>query len=332
MTPESSSRPPAEAALRDFAARSRDRAALRRLDAAAADALAAFAAAGIDALLLKGPALAQALYAPEHRSYSDVDLLVAPDRVDGAQGVLAALGYRSTSDGLGIDDVGGSAVADAWARPGTGEDAGLMIDLHWRLPGTNAPAEAAWAALIARRAWIDVAGARTPTLDAVGLAVHVVLHAAQHGGREGKPIVDLERATTHWPAPVWRDAAQLATQLDASETFAAGLRLTASGAALADDLALPASAAATWAIARRYDRPRGTFHLDALASAPTWRVRVSILRRSVLPTRTWIRWQYPWARHDAIRLALAYALHVLRTPLWALRAWRFRRARRRAGG
>ncbi len=331
MTPEPS-RPPAEATLREFAARSRDRAALGRLDAAATEALAVFAAAGIDAILLKGPALAHALYAPEHRPYSDVDLLVAPDRVDAARDALTGLGYRSTSDGLGIDDVGGSADADAWARAAIGEDAGLMIDLHWRLPGASAPAEVAWTALVARRAWIEVAGARTPTLDAAGLAVHVALHAAQHGGRDGKPMEDLERAARRWALPVWRDAARLAAQLDAGAVFAAGLRLTMSGTALAGELGLPASAEAAWEIERRFDRPRGTFHLDALASAPTWRARASILRRSVLPTRAWVRWQYPWAHRGAIRLALAYALHILRTPVWALRAVMFRRARRRAAG
>jgi len=331
MARESSSSRPASESLHDFAARARDEPLLRRLDAAAAEALAAFAAAGANALLLKGPALAQALYAGEHRPYSDVDVLVAPGDVEAARRTLADLGYVSTSEGVGIDDVAGVAMAEEWVRAGGNDDAGRMIDLHWALPGTGIAAGVAWEALAARRAWIDVAGSRTPTLDAVGLAVHVALHAAQHGTRYGKPLADLERGVERWPREVWRDAAELAAELGAGGAFAAGLRLTPAGAVLADALGLPAADAAAWAIEHRYKRPRGTFHLEALAAARTPRERASILRRSLLPRREWIRWQYPWAHRGRLRLVAAYALHLMRTPLWAVRALRFRRRQRRVG-
>lgn len=323
MTPDSNSARGSDA-LHDFAARARAAPLLRRLDDAAAEVLAAFDAAGVDALLLKGPALARALYAGEHRPYSDVDLLVAPDHIEAARHALTALGYASTSAGLGIDDVAGVAPAEEWAHAG-----GVLIDLHWQLPG--APAPDAWRALRPHRATIAVGGRDVPTLDTAGLALHVALHAAQHGTRYGKPIADLDRATARWPVAVWRDAATLADAIGAMGAFAAGLRLTDTGAALAVELDLPAADAAAWATAHRYDRPRGTFHLDALAAAGTPRERASILRRSLLPRRAWIVWQYPWARHGGARLAAAYALHLARAPLWALRAWRFRRARRRAG-
>src|SRR6478752_5187374 len=54
--------PPRERALEQFAMRIRDRPMLSRLDAAAVEAFNALDAADVDALLLKGPALARALY------------------------------------------------------------------------------------------------------------------------------------------------------------------------------------------------------------------------------------------------------------------------------
>ena len=70
-------------ALHEFAARfaAPSSGATRTLDAVAAQVLAAFRQAGVDALLLKGRALAILLYrAGEQRDYSDIDLLVAPRR------------------------------------------------------------------------------------------------------------------------------------------------------------------------------------------------------------------------------------------------------------
>ena len=50
------------------------------LDLAAGELIRALQTAGIDCLLLKGPAMAHRLYlnAPGCRNYGDIDLLVAP--------------------------------------------------------------------------------------------------------------------------------------------------------------------------------------------------------------------------------------------------------------
>ena len=74
---------------------------------ATAEVFRALQRAGVDALLLKGPALEQALYhAGEQRSYSDVDVLVAPGDRAAARRLLSSLGYLEAPE-RGIDDVGG---------------------------------------------------------------------------------------------------------------------------------------------------------------------------------------------------------------------------------
>jgi hypothetical protein len=59
------------------------------------------------------------------------------------------------------------------------------------------------------------------------------------------------------------------------------------------------------------------------------RERAQVVRRALLPSRAWITWEMRWAARGRVYLAAAYGLHVLRAPLWALRALRFRRGRSR---
>src|SRR5204862_1630752 len=62
--------------------------------AALDEALAAFAAAGLAPLALKGPVLSERLYGDAAlRRATDLDLLVRPDDLETALGVLRSLGY-----------------------------------------------------------------------------------------------------------------------------------------------------------------------------------------------------------------------------------------------
>jgi hypothetical protein len=319
-------------ALHGFAARfaASPSGATRTLDTVAAQVLAAFRQAGVDALLLKGRALAILLYrAGEQRDYSDVDLLVAPDDLDAAEATLRGLGYENGSSALGIDDIGGVVHADTWAMPGSNDQA--VIELHRWLPGARATPGEAWEALAARRAWIEIEGRQAAVLDWAGQAMHLATHAAQHGPGFPKHVDELALALERWPADVWDSAALLAQEIDATEAFAVGLRLVPEGAEVAERLALRSTAELDWTIRHRHARPRGTFHLQAFADARSARERVRILRRSLLPSQAWIMHQHPWARAGGLRVIAAYGAHLARAPAWAARAWLFRGRARRAG-
>src|SRR5215211_9296216 len=318
-------------ALEAFARRARELPSLMALAAAAAEALDAFAHAGVDALVLKGPALARALYeSGEYRGYTDVDLLVSPSHLPAARRVLHERGYMSIDDGLGIVDLAGASDAETWVQARGADSIGVMIDLHWRLPGSETSPEAAWVALSRMRGWIELDGRRVATLSREGLALHVATHAAQHGIRYGRPIEDLTLALERWSPDTWRGAATLAAEIGATAAFAAGLRLVPGGEVLAGELQLPATDGVLWTIANRDRRPRGTFHLEAFSGGRGARERLLVLRRSLFPRREWIAWQYPWARKTGARLMLARGLHLMRAPLWAAKAWRFRRQARSA--
>jgi hypothetical protein len=103
---------------------------LRRAAAAFDDKAIPFAA-------FKGPALAIALYGDlALREYNDIDVLVAGDRLDAAEDVLAFLGYQSTQG----DRAFRRAFLAHQRQHAFACDGGeAAIDLHWELSGTHVP-------------------------------------------------------------------------------------------------------------------------------------------------------------------------------------------------
>ncbi len=302
-----------------------------RVDLVASEVLAAFEEAGVDALLLKGRSLWTLLYeSPERRWYGDVDLLVAPPQVAAAEQVLTGLGYLNSETDRGIDDVGGVVHGQPWARLGRGPLHGTTVDLHWRLPGSRASPDISWAALAQRRTRIELNGRHVSALDRCGQALHLAIHAAQHGPGFDKILDELALALERWPDEVWACAAGLAGQIDATQGFAAGLRLLPTGAVLASELGLPSTAELDWSIRHRGKRPRGTLHVQALQELDSFATRVQFARRSLLPPRAWILQQYRWARAGGPLVVAAYLVHLARVPVWAARALRFRMHARRA--
>jgi hypothetical protein len=320
-----------ERALHEFAARARNSSGREQIDRDALTALQALTEAGVDVLLLKGAALAGNLYRhKEARGYADADLLVRPSAVAWAGQILAGLGYRSVDEVRGVEDVAGSIHAETWSRR-TPERGLMAIDLHRRLAGCAGPEDSAFDVLFARREPVVLAGRMVHGLDQTAMALHLALHIAQHGPGDVKAAADLERGLERWRVETWREAAALASELDAVESFAAGLALTSSGARMLAQLELEPSGARLWAIQNRASRPRGTFHLQAFTEAAGASVKLSLIRRALLPPAAWIRWEYSWAGRGGLRLAIAYALHIARAPSWALRAWRYARRARMAG-
>src|SRR5579862_451064 len=299
------------------------------VDTAAAEVLDAFDRANLEVLLLKGRGIAALLYEPgEERSYSDADLLVAPAQVGAAEEILRGLGYVSGEAVRGVDDVAGVVPGQAWLRANASGYS--EVDLHRWLPGAQADPVLAWPALMGHRTWIEISGRRAAVLDRGGQAMHLAMHAAQHGPTFTKHLDELALALERWPRDVWDSAARLAERIGATEAFAAGLRLLPEGDTEAERLGLAPTAELDWMIRHRWSRPRGTFHLGALADAQGLGPRLDILRRTLFPTRAWLTFEYRWARRGGICLVAAYAVHVARAPAWAARAWLFTRRARRA--
>ncbi len=302
------------------------RASKLRIDAASAEVLHRFEHGGVDARLLKGPSIAQWLYTHgESRPYVDCDLLVAPTCLDAAQDILASLGYVQTFDDSSMPPWWREH-AGVWAR---GTD-GLTIDLHRTLAGVGVDDHAAWRLLSANPEVVVVLGMQLPALGRAARALHVVLHAAQHGANRAHPLGDLERALALGDGDLWLEVAELAAGLKATDALVAGLTLAPGGAQLLRRLALPEHRS-TDAALRASSPPPVALGFEQLARAEGMRLRAEILWHKFLPPVAFIRHWDPRAASGRLALLRAY----LRRPLWLLRrapagfrAWR--QARRAA--
>jgi hypothetical protein len=199
------------------------------------EVVAGLGAAGVDALVLKGPVTARWLYdSGEVRAYSDCDLLAAPDRFVTAGRVLQAAGFHLHEDGATHPEAWGEGRAQSWHR--LPED--VWVDLHWRLPGVGAAPEEAWEILWTGREQMEVGGANVFITAEPARAMHLATGAAANSEAR-KPQLDLERGIGRLPETTWRAAAELAARLNAVPAFADGLRLAPGGAELARRLSIP---------------------------------------------------------------------------------------------
>lgn len=169
--------------------------------------LAALARAGVPAIPLKGPALAEALWeAPEQRPFTDLDLLVRRADLPAALEALNALGYRHRDGGRALAHELVHAAGACFVR----DRAWAPVDLHWELvvpPGAlrrfPVPVDEVWARTVPADRW----GTLTRALAVEDLLLYLALHGAlHHPFSDGQWRADLTRllgrfgATLDWAA------------------------------------------------------------------------------------------------------------------------------------
>ncbi len=288
-----------------------------RVDVGTAETVLAFRAAGIRSILLKGPALASWLYDHEgSREYVDIDLLVSPDQLLAGEEILTRLGFHR----FGLDLIPGD-----WpkhARTWTRED-GRTIDLHLTLVGVGVDAAELWREFSGRTERMEVAGTEMEVLAPPARALLVALNAAKSGASVDKVRRDLEQALGRVPLVTWREAAELAGSLKATEAFGAGLRRIPAGKELAGQLGLT-NARTTQVLLRERKATPLSIGIDWLFSTPGWQGKLRLILRKLFPPKEYVRALSPLARRGPVGLAAAYAWR----PLWvfmkagpALWAW-----------
>jgi hypothetical protein len=276
-------------------------AVLMALDAAAVDVLGALERAGARPVLLKGPSIARWLYdQPGERVYVDIDVLVAPDAAPTASNTLQTIGFSYVVE---------SWNSSVWVR----RRSGVNVDLHTALLGIGLAPAPAFDALTRSIASFELDRGAVPVLETRARALHIVLHAAQHGAWERTSLEDLRRALERLPDEIWADAAALAAEVDATTAFAAGLRLLPKGANLAERLGL-STALTTLVAMRAATAPVVSEGLMSLAATPGLVAKMRLIAREVAPTSAYLRTHFPFARRGRLGLALA---RVWR-PIWLL--------------
>lgn len=296
-----------------------------RIDLATVEAVGFLAAAGVPAILLKGPSFARWLYEdPLARRYTDADLLVAPEHLAAARATLASHGFTAPFSGPGHELI---HHAEPWIRSPDGAE----IDLHHRLPGIT-DARAAWEVLKSRTASISLRGHDVTILDEPARALHLVLHAAEHGTERPPTMRDLEVALERLDVAVWEEAAVLARRTGAETAFRSGLRLTPEGAALLERIGPGQDRDSSWELAQilRDEEPGGApvQGLVWFRSVRGFRAKAALVLFKVFPPKGVLATWSPLARRGPGGVLLA---RIWR-PFWLLlhapgAVVRYRRAR-----
>ena len=289
------------------------------VDLVTAEVMGGLAEAGVPGILLKGPSVALWLYrGGAGRGYVDSDILVPPESWAVAEEVLASLGFVDPLVDAMTDER--DPTASPWQRPRDH----AAVDLHRSLRGVGVAPGDVWRVLSAQTEPMNVAGVAVQVLMPPGRTLNLALHAAHEGIRNAQCVEDLGRALRQLSPQTWERAARLARRLEAESSFAAGLGLLAGGRALATELRLPIPQSAEVRL-RVTTPPPLALGFAALDEIPGWRPRLRFIGHNLVPTRAFMRFSTPLARHGPLGLGTAYVWRWI-SLLWhavpGYRAWR----------
>ncbi len=198
----------------------------RLLDRAAAELFQAFAAVGVQTVLLKGPATARVLYVGERRFYSDVDLLVSPSDFERACQVAVSLGFLSPSNPSGAFARWLELRLEGQERTLTRPTDQVSLDLH-RTFHLLPPAAQLMPVLWPRHDELLLNGVAVTVPDAASVGLLVLLHAKTAGHRASphqRLSADVTRVVERLPADTWPALATMARALGVERSVVAVLR------------------------------------------------------------------------------------------------------------
>jgi hypothetical protein len=145
---------------------------------------------GVNALVLKGPVLAEALYGDfSLRTSKDIDLLVSGQDMDQAESIILQQGYKpdiETSIRLKSDYHKGHHFG--YTHP----DTGVQVELHWRT-SSNMYSEPSFSELWQRRRATTKTSHPVYFLGHEDLFIYLVLHGARHGWFRIRWLTDIDR-------------------------------------------------------------------------------------------------------------------------------------------
>lgn len=252
----------------------------------------AFEAAGIRVLVLKGPAIAHAVYPDASmRPFGDLDLLVSTADWRGACGVLAANGYRRDlpEPRRGFDERFGKAATHS-------DPTGLQVDLHRTLVLGPFGLWLDPSELSGHTETFELAGRRLERLDRTGLLVNAALHAGLGASPPLLlPLCDVVRTAAYpgvdWErlegwASRWHLGAALAHAFAVAEREL-GVELPASARRIAGRTPERAERRAMRAYTER--RRAGGMAIAAARAIPGLRAKALYLGDLLLPSREFLR-------------------------------------------
>ena len=155
-------------------------------------------AAGIRWMLWKGPALAMQVWGDAtRRDFTDLDVVVLPEDLAVARAALERAGWRAR-DAMppraerAIHAGSGAYPLERAGRP--------LLELHWTFSGTNYPAVASVAEVLARAEHLTIAGRTILTPSGADALLLLALHATKHGWSQAEEVLSFARLASRDPA------------------------------------------------------------------------------------------------------------------------------------
>jgi hypothetical protein len=262
--------------------------------------------AGVDCLLLKGVSHEDWLFPDGKRPLSrDVDLLVAPNRLQAAWQVLEQLGMSPDRDPVGpLRD-------KAELRFVSAERTHVPVELHTTFHFATVSRERCWQVLSADRDSIALAGVRIDVPGVPARALLLASHVVAHGVPGEWVVEDLRRALGLLTIDDWRHAAALGRELGASRAFSLGLRVLPAGRDIAEGLGLPDPDDPTLQFRlRRGYAP--TLKMVGYAHGTQVGSLARLLNAELIPRSEQMRTWYPLARQGRRGLVAAHVARLAR--------------------
>jgi hypothetical protein len=297
---------------------------------ASAQALQAFADAGVPAILLKGISLVERVYqAPGERTMGDIDLLIRRQDLPVAESVLRSQGYTFSDEDQGfMPEFARDFMAEIPYCKGT-----VCIDLHWHLvtmrwyrQTTVLDIDGIWDRAVPAR--IDAAPALRlcPEDEIIHLCFHTAVHHSLVHSKGYRDIVRVIRAE----GVCWNVLAGRACAWRVSTACWAALTVTK---ALAGD-AVPASALEALGVTRwrrrllrRFIEPAQAGHslmavggkrFLAILLVDRWQDLPSVIWRGLFPGRRWLQTRFALSDRATRWRQVTYPLEILAQGLKAL--------------
>jgi Uncharacterised nucleotidyltransferase len=180
-----------------------------------------FAANGIGALVVKGPALAVQAYGdPGLRSYRDLDLLVPERDIRRATESLEASGYQATVP-LGAIEAGKIPGQYLFFHPETES----LIELHNDLTLRYFPRRLPLEKFFARHIQVRLDAREIPALSVEDELVYLCIHGTKHFWERLSWIADVAALVTRQSGINWQGARETAQEVRAERMMHTGLRL-----------------------------------------------------------------------------------------------------------
>lgn len=182
-----------------------------------------FDAAGIEALVVKGPVLSVQAYGdPAIRSYGDLDLLVRQRNIRQATELMMASGYVAKVP-LAVIDAGKIPGQYLFHKP----DTKLLVELHNDRTLRYFPRRLPFEKFCARQIRVPLDAHKAPALSVEDELVFISIHGAKHFWERLIWVADVAALVTRQPGIDWRRVAATAEEVGAKRMLHTGLRLAA---------------------------------------------------------------------------------------------------------